>query len=102
MTSITHPDDSISSEEPGMHIVLFNLSKPRRINDEGVVWHPSDALRGHVTITAKAEIDFEDIHMFFEGDDRARDNHDHELGFSLTSAFLARNVAHLHNIYLWT
>ena len=98
MSSNSPPGHAASAEDPWIQIILFDLSKPRRISDESVVWHPSDALKGHILITAKAEIEFDEIQIYFEGDRSTLDKHGRIS--SLTSASLFRNLPDLYDVFL--
>lgn len=66
MSPNSHLDSG--AEDLWIQIVLFDLSRPRRISDAGVVWHPSQALEGYVLITARGKIDIDEIYISFEGE----------------------------------
>lgn len=98
MSSNSHPDQAASTGDPWIHIVLFDLSKPRRISDEEIVWHPSEALKGYILITARAEIEFDEIQISFEGDRLALDKDGRTSSLTSTSSF--RNLPDLYDVFL--
>ncbi len=80
-------------------MVLFDLSKLRGISNEDTIWHPSDALRAYILITANTEIEFDDVQICFEG--HCPTLIKNERTISLTKATPFRDFPNLHKISPW-